>query len=55
MRASDLHATRFDPVSSRASFSTVEPPDYFKPQIEEMCAARLRGMDRESPIDVGIY
>lgn len=55
VRASDLHATRFDPVSSRASFSTVEPPDYFKPQIEEMCAARLRGMDRESPIDVGIY
>ncbi|MCK7505423.1 MAG: NAD(P)H-dependent oxidoreductase [Desulfobacterales bacterium] len=44
VRASDLHASRFDPVSSRCpNYSTVKDPDYFKPQIEEMhCGAAER-------------
>ena len=45
VRASDLHAARFDPVSSRRNFTTVKDAGYFKQQIEEMhartrCAAR---------------
>ena len=47
VRASDLHASRFDPVSSRANFSTVKDPDYFKPQIEEMHAAQQNGFSPE--------
>jgi len=47
VRASDLHASRFDPVSSRTNFSTVKDPDYFKPQIEEMHAAQQNGFSPE--------
>ena len=40
---SDLHAMRFDPVSSRSNFTTVKEPDYFKPQVEEAYATEMNG------------
>jgi NAD(P)H dehydrogenase (quinone) len=40
---SDLHAMRFDPVSSRSNFTTVKDPDYFKPQVEEAYATEMNG------------
>jgi NAD(P)H dehydrogenase (quinone) len=43
VRTSDLHAMRFDPVSSRNNFTTVKDPDYFKPQAEEMFATESNG------------
>ncbi len=43
VRASDLYAMGFDPLSSRRSFLTVKDPDYFKPQIEETHASEVGG------------
>ncbi|HUN69755.1 MAG TPA: NAD(P)H-dependent oxidoreductase [Burkholderiales bacterium] len=43
VRTSDLHEMRFDPVSSRANFTTVKDPDYLKLQIEEMHATEANG------------
>lgn len=38
VQISDLYAQRFDPVSSRANFTSIADPDYFKPQVEERYA-----------------
>jgi putative NADPH-quinone reductase len=47
VRTSDLHEMRFDPISSRKSFTTVKDPSYFKPQLEEMHAAAENGFSEE--------
>ena len=43
VRVSDLHEMAFDPVSSRANFTTVKDPDYLKPQLEELHATEAGG------------
>jgi NAD(P)H dehydrogenase (quinone) len=43
VRLSDLRALNFDPVSDRRNFTTVQDPDYFKQQIEEMYATEANG------------
>lgn len=43
VKTSDLHAMRFDPVSSRSNFHTVKDPDYLKPQLEEIYASETHG------------
>ncbi|WP_097459102.1 NAD(P)H-dependent oxidoreductase [Mangrovitalea sediminis] len=40
---SDLYALQWNPVSSRANFTTVANPDYLKPQAEEMLATEQDG------------
>jgi len=52
VKASDLYATQFDPVSGRHNFTTVKDPNYFRPQIEEMHATEAKGFaeDIESEI-----
>jgi len=40
---SDLYAMHWNPVSSRANFTTVADPDYLKPQAEEMLATERGG------------
>jgi putative NADPH-quinone reductase len=47
VRTSDLHEMRFDPVSSRKNFTTVQDPSYFKQQIEEMYATEMNGSSEE--------
>jgi len=47
VRTSDLHAMRFDPVSSRKNFTTVKDPSYFKPQAEEIHATDMKGFSTE--------
>jgi NAD(P)H dehydrogenase (quinone) len=44
---SDLHAMKFDPVSSRANFRSVKDPDYLKLQIEEMHAAEVNAFSAD--------
>ena len=53
VRISDLHEMRFDPVSGRRNFRTVQDPDYLKLQIEEMNATVMDGFspDIESEIE----
>lgn len=41
--SSDLHAISFDPVSSRANFTTVKDSNFLKPQLEEIYATEHRG------------
>lgn len=43
VRASDLHAMQFNPVSDRRNFTTVKDPKFFKQQIEEMHATEAGG------------
>jgi NAD(P)H dehydrogenase (quinone) len=43
VRTSDLHAMAFDPVSSRANFTTVKNPEYLKLQQEELHATEAGG------------
>lgn len=43
VRASDLHAMQFNPVSDRRNFTTVKDPKFFKQQIEEMHATEVGG------------
>ena len=52
VKASDLYAMQFDPVSGRHNFTTVKDPNYFRPQIEEMHATEAKGFaeDIESEI-----
>jgi putative NADPH-quinone reductase len=45
--SSDLHEMRFDPVSSRKNFTTVQDPSYFKQQIGEMYATEMNGFSEE--------
>jgi len=52
VKTSDLDAMRFDPVSSRKSFTTVKDPDYFKPQIEEMHANETGGFSSEIETEI---
>lgn len=40
---SDLYAMKFDPVSDRRNFTTVQNPEFFKQQIEEMHATEMGG------------
>jgi NAD(P)H dehydrogenase (quinone) len=40
---SDLYGMGFDPVSSRANFTSVRNPDYLKPQLEERHASEVGG------------
>ena len=39
VKTSDLHAMDFNPVSGRHNFQTVNDPDFFKQQLEEMHAS----------------
>jgi NAD(P)H dehydrogenase (quinone) len=52
VKISDLHAMQFDPVSGRHNFTSVQDPNYFKQQIEEMHATEANGFapDIESEI-----
>jgi NAD(P)H dehydrogenase (quinone) len=52
VRTSDLHAMRFDPVSSRRNFTTVKDPDYFKPQIEEAYATEMDGFSLDVETEI---
>jgi NAD(P)H dehydrogenase (quinone) len=49
---SDLYRMGFDPVSDRRNFATIKDPDYFKQQVEEDHATKMRGFapDVESEI-----
>ena len=47
VKTSDLHAMKFNPVSSRANFQSVKDPDYFKQQIEEMHASETKGFSAD--------
>lgn len=38
LRISDLYAMKFDPVSGRNNFTTLENPHFFKQQLEELYA-----------------
>lgn len=40
---SDLYGANFEPRSSRANFTSVHDPDYFKPQLEELHATEAGG------------
>ncbi len=53
VRSSDLHAMAFDPVSSRANFTTVKDPAYFKPQVEEMHASEHQGFADDLEAEMG--
>lgn len=44
---SDLYSMGFDPVSSRANFTTVKDAEYLKPQIEESYASEVGGFAPE--------
>ena len=44
---SDLYRMGFDPVSSRANFTTVKDAEYLKPQIEETYASEVGGFAPE--------
>jgi putative NADPH-quinone reductase len=52
LKSSNLHEMRFDPVSSRANFTTVKDPDYFKPQLEEMYATEMNGFSPELETEI---
>lgn len=43
MQVSDLYRMGFNPVSGRHNFTTVQNPDYFKPQLEELHATEHGG------------
>ncbi len=47
VETSDLYRMGFDPVSSRANFTTVKDPDYLKLQIEETHASQSDGFAPE--------
>ncbi|GAA5524011.1 glutathione-regulated potassium-efflux system ancillary protein KefF [Microbulbifer aestuariivivens] len=43
VKTSDLFAMKFDPVSGRHNFKTVNDPNYYKQQLEEMLASKENG------------
>ncbi len=43
VEVSDLYAMSFNPVTTRANFTTVHDPGYFKPQLEERYASEHAG------------
>ncbi|MFA5120788.1 NAD(P)H-dependent oxidoreductase [Zavarzinia sp.] len=49
---SDLYRMGFDPVSSRANFTSVKDPDYLKLQIEEMHATEVGGFSPEVEAEI---
>lgn len=53
VKTSDLHEMNFNPVSGRNNFTTVNDPNYFKQQTEEMHATEMNGFsaDIESEIE----
>ncbi len=53
VRTSDLHAMRFDPVSSRQNFMAAKDPDYLKLQVEEMYATEKNGFSEEIETEIG--
>jgi NAD(P)H dehydrogenase (quinone) len=48
VKASDLYAMQFDPVSGRHNFTTVKGPNYFRPQIEQMHATEAKGFAEDN-------
>ncbi|MEW6127741.1 MAG: NAD(P)H-dependent oxidoreductase [Acidobacteriota bacterium] len=52
VKTSDLHTMGFDPVSSRKNFTTIQNPNYFKPQLEEMHATEMRGFADEIETEI---
>ena len=53
VKTSDLQEMNFNPVSGRDNFTTVNDPNYFKQQTEEMHATEMNGFaaDIESEIE----
>jgi len=47
VKSSNLHAMRFDPVSSRDNFMTTKDADFLKLQVEEMHATEMHGFALE--------
>ena len=47
VKTSDLYAMHFDPVSDRRNFTTINDPDYFKQQLEEIHATEVGGFTPE--------
>jgi len=43
VKVSDLYAMRFNPVSDRSNFTTVNDPAFFKQQLEEEYASQANG------------
>ncbi|MEZ2335258.1 NAD(P)H-dependent oxidoreductase [Mucilaginibacter sp. RCC_168] len=43
VKVSDLYAMRFNPVSDRTNFTTVNNPTFFKQQAEEVYASQMNG------------
>lgn len=43
VQVSNLYEMNWNPISSRANFTTVKNPDYLKPQLEEMHATENNG------------
>ncbi|WP_419698838.1 NAD(P)H-dependent oxidoreductase [Mucilaginibacter sp. NFX135] len=43
VKVSDLYAMRFNPVSDRTNFTTVNNPSFFKQQTEEVYASQMNG------------
>ena len=52
IKASDLHAMQFDPVSGRHNFLSAKDPDYFKQQIEELHATETYGFAEETENEI---
>ena len=62
---SDLYAMKFDPVSDRRNFTTVQNAEFFKQQLEEMHAtqtggfapdveAELRKLEADASLEAGV-
>ncbi|PST83150.1 flavodoxin family protein [Pedobacter yulinensis] len=47
VRVADLTGQQFDPVSGRHNFRTLNEPDFFKQQLEELHASRTGGFAAE--------
>lgn len=52
MNISNLYELRFDPVSSRKNFYTVNDPKYLKLQLEEMHATEVHGFSKEIEAEI---
>src|SRR5437879_6166885 len=49
---SDLYAQRFDPISDRRNFTSVDDPDYLKQQREERRASEVNGFAPELEAEI---
>lgn len=43
VKTTDLYSLHFNPVSDRTNFTTVNNPEFYKQQLEEMFAVRMNG------------